>query len=436
MQEKIQQIYEEIRGAPITGNVASYIPELAKVNPGLFAVSIVTMDGKTYNFGDGDNTFCLQSAVKPFSYCIAQKLNGPSTVHEYIGQEPSGRKFNEFCVNDDGKPHNSLINAGAIATCSLIEPKAEPAKRFDTVLSNLKDMCGHAGNLGYDNSVYLSEKHHASRNFALAYYLQDNDAFPKGTSIPDTLDLYFQTCSITTNTKTLAMMAATLANDGVCPLTGQEVFSHEIVKNTLSVMLSCGMYDFSGTFGVKVGVSAKSAVSGFIFFVIPGKMAGAVVSPPLDKYGNSIKGVEFLTRLSKELNLHIQDQFKHSKLEIITDFTIISLAHMGELEQLRKIAKNRSLQVADYDKRTPLHLAAAEGHLEVVKFLLECGCEKKYKDRNGNTPYHEAFMHIDEGENFKEICKILQDNNGEHLSGQTFSHTGPTEKTSPENSDI
>lgn len=411
MQSTVEQIFNEIKEKPITGQVASYIPELGEVNPDLFAVSIVQMDGKQYNFGDCDYDFCLQSAVKPFTYCIAQKLNGADKVHEYVGQEPSGRKFNEFCLNDEGKPHNPLINAGAIMTCSLVEPQQEPAKRFKTIFNYLKDMCGNSGKLGYDQSVFLSEKHHADTNYSLAYFMKAHDGFPEGTNIDQTLDLYFQTCSITVNTKTLAMMAATLANDGICPITGQHIFSHEIVKNCLAIMYSCGMYDYSGRFAVQVGVYAKSAVSGYIFWVIPGVAGGAVVSPPLDKYGNSVKGVEFLTRFSQDMNMHVLDRFKHVDVDLVTDYKIISLAHKGDLEELRKIAKTKSLQVMDYDKRTPLHLAAAEGHYEVVQFLLETGCDPEFKDRDGNTPYHEAHKHIDEGECFKNICKILSTSN-------------------------
>ena len=153
-----------------SGKVADYIPQLAKVNPDLFGIGFCSIDGEMFTIGDVEQEFCLQSCCKPLNYCLARTLNYNSEVdvHNYVGYEPSGRAFNSFVLNNDGLPHNPLINAGAIMVSSLIQPEQEPSYRFDTIKKFYHSLSGGIGNIGFDNSVFLSEKHHADRNMSLS----------------------------------------------------------------------------------------------------------------------------------------------------------------------------------------------------------------------------------------------------------------------------
>ena len=207
-----KNIYNQLKSNN-NGDVADYIPQLASVEPNKFAISICHVNGEIENFGNFNDSFCLQSCSKPLSYCIARELNNLEKIHKHVGYEPSGQAFNAFTLNRDKLPHNPMINAGAIMIASLIEPDKEPSKRFDLIRSFYQKMTGNIGKIGFDNSVFLSEKHHADRNISLAYYMRENLSFPKDvgpSEITSNLDLYFQCCSININSKLGAIMASTL----------------------------------------------------------------------------------------------------------------------------------------------------------------------------------------------------------------------------------
>ena len=278
------------------GKVADYIPQLSRVNPEKYALSICTIDGQQFNLGDVKDNFCVQSSSKPLSYCMALEEFGTNKVHNHVGREPSGKSFNELTLNEKGIPHNPMINSGAIMTCSMIKPKLNIADRFDYVLETWRRLSG-GSYIGFNNSVYLSEKQTADRNFALGYFMRENKAFPEKTNLLETLEFYFQCCSIELNSKAMANIAATLANVGISPLTQEEVFTPSTVKNCLSLMGSCGMYDFSGEFSFKIGLPAKSGVSGVVILVIPNVMGICIWSPRLDSLGNSVRGLDFCTEL-------------------------------------------------------------------------------------------------------------------------------------------
>ena len=419
----IEEIYHSTKHNK-SGNVADYIPQLSKVNPDLFGISVCTINGEQYDIGDTDIDFCMQSCSKPILYCIAQTLLGEDKVHEHVGYEPSGQKFNAFFLNDENKPHNPMINSGAIMTSSLILSNREPADRFSHVIEFAKNMAGNSGHFGFDNCVYLSERQHAHRNFALSHFMAENDSFPQNTDIVKTLELYFQVCSILTNTHTMGIIASTLANNGKCPLTGEQIISPSVCKNCLSLMYMCGMYDYSGRFAFEIGLPAKSGVSGCLLLVIPNIMGICIWSPPLDKIGNSIRGVEVCQKLVKKYNFHIFDRLIHYCPNISGDnltesdsdsknedeqnhssYKFILAASKGNLDKMIKLIENKNVDIntCDYDKRTALHLAAAEGHIEIIKYLLDEGANKLIKDRWGNTPYHEANKR-----DFNEICSLLE----------------------------
>uniref|UniRef100_A0A4W3J0B9 glutaminase n=1 Tax=Callorhinchus milii TaxID=7868 RepID=A0A4W3J0B9_CALMI len=281
------------------GKVADYIPQLAKFSPDLWGVSLCTVDGQRHSIGDTKVPFCLQSCVKPLKYAIAINDLGTEYVHQYVGKEPSGLRFNKLFLNEEDKPHNPMVNAGAIVVTSLIK-----------VMQFLNQMAGNEY-VGFNNATFQSERESGDRNFAIGYYLKEKKCFPEGSDMTSILDFYFQLCSIEVTCESGSVMAATLANGGICPITGERVLSPEAVRNTLSLMHSCGMYDFSGQFAFHVGLPSKSGVSGGILLVVPNVMGIMCWSPPLDKLGNSVKGIQFCHDLVSLFNFHNYDNLRH-----------------------------------------------------------------------------------------------------------------------------
>ncbi|KAM4561767.1 glutaminase kidney isoform, mitochondrial isoform 2-T2 [Fundulus diaphanus] len=305
----IDELYEKAKKLS-GGQVADYIPQLAKFSPDLWAVSLCTVDGQRHTVGDTKVPFCLQSCVKPLKYAVAVHHHGTEYVHSFIGKEPSGLRFNKLFLNEDDKPHNPMVNAGAIVCTSLIQHHASNAEKFDYVMNFLKKMAGNEY-VGFSNATFQSERESGDRNFAIGYYLKEKKCFPEGTDMTSVLDLYFQLCSIEVTCESASVMAATLANGGICPITGERVLSPEAVRNTLSLMHSCGMYDFSGQFAFHVGLPAKSGVAGGILLVVPNVMGIMCWSPPLDKLGNSVRGIQFCTDLVELFNFHNYDNLRH-----------------------------------------------------------------------------------------------------------------------------
>jgi len=396
----IEEIFHQV--APNKGGaVADYIPQLARVNPEQWAVSICTIDGQRFSIGDAHTQFCLQSTCKPINYCLAIEEHGIDVVHKHVGREPSGRSFNELSLNQKGLPHNPLINAGAIMGASLIKPKEDIADRFEYVSNTWSQLCANKP-VNFNNSVYLSERQTADRNFALAYFMREHNAFPEKTDLIETLELYFQCCSIESQASDLSIAAATLANAGVNPLTGERIFNEKTVQHCMSLMLSCGMYDFSGEFAFNIGLPAKSGVSGALFLVIPNVMGMSIWSPRLDAMGNSVRGVEFCARLVEKFNFHHYDNLNsHTskkdprirKYESTSQqfFKVIWAASNGDLDAIKRMqAEGVNLAEADYDGRTALHLAAAENQIEVVEYLLNQNVPLQPKDRWGGTPLDDA----------------------------------------------
>src|SRR6516164_10770463 len=253
----IARMYEEL--LPVrSGSVADYIPQLKRVDPEQLAIAVCTVDGQRFAAGDAATAFCLQSVSKTVAYCLALDEHGPDAVHRHVGREPSGQSFNELALNPAGLPHNPMVNAGAIMTCSLIRPEADIADRFDLVAATWQRLAGGA-RPGFNNAVYLSERGTADRNFALGYSMRENGAFRPGTDLVTTLEFYFQSCSIEVDAEMLATAAASLANAGMCPLTEDRVFSAGTVQSCLSLMSSCGMYDFSGEFANRKSTRLNSS---------------------------------------------------------------------------------------------------------------------------------------------------------------------------------
>ncbi|MDH6194400.1 glutaminase [Mycobacterium frederiksbergense] len=299
----VQQYVDRIRAEQISlrdGALASYIPELAKADPEGFGLTLSASDGYVYESGDTAVEFTIQSISKPFTYALALDQIGQDAVDARIGVEPTGEAFNEISVDNVTKtPKNPMINAGAIAAVSLI-PGDSVGERFERILEFYSECAGRR--LDIDMDVYASEKATGNRNRAIAYMLTSFGAL---TGDPDeVLDVYFRQCSIKVTTTDLARMAATLARGGLNPLTGRQVTDANVIRRTLSVMVTCGMYDATGDWVSAVGLPAKSGVGGGIVAVLPGQLGIGVYSPRLDSRGNSVRGVQVCRSLSAQLGLH------------------------------------------------------------------------------------------------------------------------------------
>ncbi|WEV60197.1 glutaminase A [Streptococcaceae bacterium ESL0729] len=300
------------------GEVADYIPELAKVNPDKFAIVLATADGQVYKYGDTDQLFTIQSISKPFTYALAISDNGFALVDKKIDVEPSGDAFNEISLDArSNRPKNGMINSGAITSTSLVKGRSSE-ERYERIRKFYSDFAGRE--LHPDFGVFQSESETGHRNRAIAWMLK-NFGIIEGNP-EEVLAAYFEQCSTLVNTEDLALMAATLANDGIHPLTKKKIVSPEIVERVLSVMMTAGMYDGAGDWMTSVGLPAKSGVGGGIIGVLPGQLAIAVFSPRLDNHGNSIRGVKAFEAMSRELHLHIMNIARAASSAIRAIYTI------------------------------------------------------------------------------------------------------------------
>jgi glutaminase len=296
----INDLYDRIR-AEASGDVATYIPELAKANPNWFGLCLSTLDGTLYSAGDTQQTFTIQSISKPFVYAMALEHVGPAEVAKRVGVEPSGEAFNSISLEPaTGRPLNPMINAGAIAMSSLIYQH----HKDDSLERMLEWFSSFAGRpVTVDHRVYRSESSTGHRNRAIAHLLRNFNIV--GDPVEAGLDLYFQQCSILVTAQDLAIMGATLANRGINPRTGQRAISLEYVDDMLSLMTTCGMYDYAGQWLYDVGLPAKSGVAGGIMAMLPGRMGIGSFSPKLDIHGNSVRGIMACKELSDRFRLHL-----------------------------------------------------------------------------------------------------------------------------------
>lgn len=281
------------------GKVATYIPELAKVDKQMLGASIVTTDGKRYHAGDWQQEFTIQSISKTISLIFALEHLGPEIIFSKVGMEPSGDPFNSMAKLElkSECPCNPLINAGAIAVAGLIADKY----KFEDFLKLVRSLCGR-DSIEVDENVYRSEDESGMLNRSMAYMMESNGVLQ--TNVEETLKLYFRMCSIKVNTHDLANYGSILANGGVDPNSGIRLINKSVLKIVKSLMVTCGMYDGSGEFAIRVGMPAKSGVGGGIVASAENKMGISVFGPALDPHGNSTGGYHILEYLSKKLGLH------------------------------------------------------------------------------------------------------------------------------------
>ena len=283
------------------GRIADYIPELAKVDPDSFAISIVTVDGEVFEVGDHEKKFTIQSLSKPFTHALALADRGREYVMQRVGVEPSGDSFDSIIRLDaNNRPHNPMVNAGAIAVTSMIEGDSSEHR-----LKRMLDMLGRTigSTPTIDQAVFESERTTGHRNRAMAHLILNFGIIER--DVEDVLDLYFKQCSVVVTTRDMATMAATLANGGVNPKTNERAIEREYIRDVLTVMHTCGMYNYAGEWAYTVGLPAKSGVSGGIIAVVPGQFGICVYSPPVDERGNSVRGIKVFEDLSRNSGMHV-----------------------------------------------------------------------------------------------------------------------------------
>ena len=304
MNDLLERIVVECHHYTMQGHVATYIPELANVNADQLGIYVLGEDGKGYSAGDCLVPFTMQSVAKPLILLLALIDSGVDTVRSLVGVEATGKPFDAFNYSDQaltGAHINPMINTGAIALLTLIHGDTY-ADRFSRLLDLTRKLADNP-TLEVDGAVYQSEKLTGNKNRALAYMLTAYHMI--SDPVEEILDSYFRACSISVNCRDLARIALIFANHGADPITGEQLFPAEYAKYVNATLATCGMYDGSGEFALKVGFPAKSGVGGGIMGVIPRRMGIGVFAPSLDKHGNSIAGVEALARLSQALDLNI-----------------------------------------------------------------------------------------------------------------------------------
>jgi glutaminase len=284
------------------GKNADYIPALAKVDSNIYGIALVTTDGKVYSTGDIKSEVSIQSISKVFTMAKVIQESGPDSIVQRIGVDATGMRFNsivavEFAEKVLGGPEiNPLVNPGAITATSMVKGSTRD-EIWKSILSYYSDFAGRP--LDVNQEVFKSESDTNQRNQAIGYLMYAYE-FIKSEPMRAT-DIYTEQCSVSVNAKDLAMMAATLANGGKNPVTGKQPLNAEYVPKVLAVMATAGLYDDSGKWLYRTGLPGKSGVGGGIIAVSPGKFGIAVISPPLDAAGNSVRAQNAIADISNAL---------------------------------------------------------------------------------------------------------------------------------------
>lgn len=381
--------------------------EIRSVANEKWGVSVCTVDGQRLSFGDWNEPCVLKEIAWPLIYGFAVDQHGADYVHRHVGVEEYAKYESPFTLSKQGVPHSPLTETGAIICTSLLQlavrPVTEEEEKYESVLNIVRRLCNkeHA-NLNCSSFQRLRKD--IIHLHALSFYLQEKKCFPEGIDVNSTLDLLLQCLSTEVTCESAAALAASLANGGLCPMSGDQVLSASAVRSTLSMMQVAGMNDYSRIFHFKTSVPAKSSSSGLLMVVVPGVLGFTCWSPELDAHGNSWRAVHFCEELVSTFQLHSFDirtpfrqvlSYRQWKVESegYQIMNILLAAYRGDLQSLRRyFLSGVDVNAVDYDGRSALHVAASEGRLEVIKFLLEnARADTMLKDRWGNTALQEAI---------------------------------------------
>ncbi len=369
----LDEVYAACRD-DTSGAPADYIPELAAVAPDSFGLCLATADGLVYEVGDTEIGFTIQSISKPFTYALALADRGLDGVAAHIDVEPSGEPFNEISLEPDTqRPSNPMINSGAITAASLVNGR-DGADKFERVRRCYSRFAGRE--LTMNQAVYESEARTGYRNRAIGYMLRSVGILD--VEPDDVVDRYFRQCSLEVTCADLAVMAATLADNGVNPRTRERALSTSLTERVLSVMTTCGMYNAAGDWVTTVGLPAKSGVGGGIIAVLPGQLGISVYSPRLDGQGNSVRGVAACRELSKRLELHFCHVTRSARTAIRADYTVAQLP-----SRLRRTPEDAAV-LAEHGDRARVY--------ELHGDLLFAGAERAVRAIEGKADELDALV--------------------------------------------
>lgn len=296
---ELHQTYKPLRD----GTLASTIPELAKANPDWFGVCIVDTSGKVYEVGDSNKPFLIQSLAKPLLYGLALETHGRENVLAKIGVEVTSDTFDTILADAESRRlQNPMLHAGAIVNVSMVAGENHTA-RLNNMLSMIQRYVGH--DVQIDTPAFVSSRLMGLRYRALVYLLLDLGIIRE--DVEETLDLFFQQGVVLVTCRDIAVMAATLANKGINPITGERAISETYIKDILSIMYTSGMHGFTGEWSYRVGLPAKSSTSGGIMAVVPNQIGIGVYSPPINETGHSVRGIRVCEDLSEHFGLHMFD---------------------------------------------------------------------------------------------------------------------------------
>jgi glutaminase len=300
--DELKKLVDEARKYTSEGKVADYIPELGKANPHDLSIAINYPGGKCISAGNIDRKITLQSISKVISLALVLMERGDRYVFERVGMEPTGDPFNSMIkleTVDPGKPLNPMINAGALVVTHMIKGNSVD-ERFQRLLGFIQELAGGA-DITYNEKVARSELETAYLNRSLCYFLKQHHTITE--DVETLMDLYTKQCAIEMNCLDLARIGMIFAMDGVDPQNGKSVIPENIARMCKTFMVTCGMYNASGEFAIKIGIPAKSGVSGGIMGAVPGKCGIGIFGPALDEKGNSIAGMKLLESLSSNYKL-------------------------------------------------------------------------------------------------------------------------------------
>ncbi|KAJ8002964.1 hypothetical protein DPEC_G00164420 [Dallia pectoralis] len=377
-----------------------------------WGVSICTVDGQRLSLGDWAEPCVLGEVSWPLVYGLAIDQLGVEAVHRYVGIEEFSKFDSPFALTKQGVPPSPFFETGAIITTSLLQLAAcvgaEEVEKYESVLNAVKKLCNkeHAN---LNCTSYQTLRKDSIRLHSLSFYLQEKKCFPENVDINASLDLMMQCASTEVTCESGAAMAASLANGGICPLSCDQVLSPLATKSMLSLMQVAGMNDYSRMFHFKTSVPAKSSKSGVMLAVVPGVLGLMCWSPDLDCFGNCRKAVQFCEDLISTFQLHsfdIRTPFRQvlayrqwkAESEGYQITNVLLAAFKGDMQSLQRyFLTGADVNAVDYDGRSALHVAASEGHSEIIRFLVEnTGASYSLKDRSGNTPMQEAIKYSHE----------------------------------------
>lgn len=298
----VEEVYLEVKEIK-EGKNADYIPFLDKIDSGLYGVSIVTASGKLVSVGDSGYKFGVESVSKVFTAILALKQLGADKLLSSIGADATGLPFNSIMaiLLENDHPSTPLVNSGAISAVSLIEPKGDSDKKWEQIMSNFTELCGSEVTLL--NELYLSESETNYNNRAIAWLLKNYGRIYDNPDI--SLDLYTKQCSLGITTEQMAIAAATVAFEGINPVTKRKVFDKQLAPKIVSLMSTVGFYEHTGDWMYESGVPAKTGVGGGVMGVMPGQFGIAAFSPRLDESGNSVRAQATIKMIANRLGVNI-----------------------------------------------------------------------------------------------------------------------------------